>query len=32
MKTDEQKMKNEDSEGEKDHFALVSEKGCNYSS
>jgi len=27
---DEQKLKNEDSKGEKDHFALVVEKGCNY--
>jgi hypothetical protein len=25
-----QKLKNEDSKGEKDHFALVVEKGCNY--
>ena len=27
---DEQKLKNEDSKGEKDHFALVVEKGYNY--
>ena len=26
---DVQKLKNEDSKGEKDHFALVVEKGCN---
>ena len=27
---DVQKLKNEDSKGEKDHFGLVVEKGCNY--
>ena len=27
---DVQKLKNEDSKGKKDHFALVVEKGCNY--
>ena len=29
-KADVQKLKNEDSKGEKDHFALIVEKGCNY--
>ena len=29
---DEQKLKNEGLEREKDHFALVVEKGCNYES
>ena len=27
---DVQKLKNEDSKGKTDHFALVVEKGCNY--
>jgi len=29
-KIDDQKLKSEGSEGEKDHFALVVEKGCNH--
>ena len=29
-KIGDQKLKNEGSEGEKDHIALVIEKGCNY--
>jgi hypothetical protein len=31
-KIDDRKSKNEGSEREKDHFALVVEKGCNYKS
>ena len=29
-KSDDWKMKNEGSEGENGHFALVVERGCNY--
>ena len=29
-KVDVQKLRNEDSKGKKDHFALVVGKGCNY--
>ena len=29
-KVDVQKLKNEDSKGKKDYFALVVAKGCNY--